>query len=140
MKFLIKKYLFYYCYVNFCYCVMRAVFNLRIFRMGRYGIQKPFGVIYCVVTDRNSDDFLPVGVFQRQRELFPSPSTIYCAIHWWKHRRFVSIGVFQRWRELFPSYGTVHSQQHWGKHQRFVSVSVFQKLGELFPSLGNVHS
>ena len=90
-----KKYLFYNCYVNWCYCVVHAAFNLSILREDRQGIQTQI-VIYCENHRRKHRRFVSAGVFLRGRELFPH--------HWWKHRRFVSVGVFQRQRELFTSH------------------------------------
>ena len=44
MKFTAKKYLFYYCDVNWCYCVECASINLSIYRMDKLRIQIESGV------------------------------------------------------------------------------------------------
>jgi len=42
-----KKYLFYYCDVNYCYCGVCEAVNLSIYRMDRYGIQIQFDIKHC---------------------------------------------------------------------------------------------
>jgi len=59
-----KKYLFYNCYVNSCYCVVRVAFNLSICREDMQGIQKQY-VLNCAHHLWKPLQFVSVSVFQR---------------------------------------------------------------------------
>ena len=78
MKFSTNKYLFYKCYLNWCYYVMCAAFNLSICKMDRQGMQIQ-SVIHCAKHRWKHRRFMFVSVFQRQRELFPS--TRHCSLY-----------------------------------------------------------
>ena len=51
---------------------MWATFNLSIYKMDRYGIQKQFSFIHCVVTDGNTDG-LYLSVYSRDEGNYSPP-------------------------------------------------------------------
>jgi len=44
-----REYLFYYCDVNWCYCIVCAVVNLSICRIDRLRIQIQFSIRHCFI-------------------------------------------------------------------------------------------
>ena len=129
---LTKKYLFYYCYVNFCYCVVRVAFNFSICMMNRYGI---FGIIHCVVTDG-----LCPSVYSRgEGNCSPSLDTAHCAVHRWKYRQTQIICLFQRQRELSPL--ALFTVQHTDGNTNSLCPSMYSRVEEnCSPPPSTVHS
>jgi len=119
-----KKYLFYYCYVNLCYCVVCAAINLSIYSINRLGIHIQSDISHCF-TPMEIPKFCFCWYIPEVKGIVPLPhGTIHGANYTQVYRQFVSIGIFQRRRELFPFFLILFMEQikHGYTNGLFLSV------------------
>ena len=116
MKFSTKNYLFYYCYVNLHYCVVRATFNLSIYRMDRYGIQIQSSVRHCFM----SMEIPTVRVRQcilEAKGIVPLPLTLFMEDHNDKNIDGSCPSVYSKDEgNCSPPLGTIHGTSHRWKY------------------------
>ena len=135
-----RKYLCYYCAVNWCYCDVCASMNLSICNMDKqridiqfdirhYFTQMKIDIMYLLVYSRDYENCSPSSWHYSRCSL--DTGILMECVHWYMSETMRTV-------PLLPC--TVHNIHYIQVYRHNVSVGIFQRLLDLFPLFpGTIH-